>query len=79
MHCSSSSSKLNRPEYVNETEQTIRFLVVKPSSLPFLIPFGPKYSHPKSNISGGRKYAEQSNKDETTLSLIRTGDIVNSK
>ena len=40
----SQSSRLNHPDYIRLTVQTMKFLIVEPSPLPILIPLGPKYS-----------------------------------
>ena len=44
MTCSSQSSRFNHPDYIRRTVQTMKFVIVKPSQLPNLIPLGPKYS-----------------------------------
>ena len=40
----SQSSSFNLPDYIRWEVQTIKFLIVKPSPDPILIPRGPKYS-----------------------------------
>ena len=44
MTCPSQSSRLIHSNYIRWTVQIMKFLIVKPSLLPILIPLGPKYS-----------------------------------
>ena len=40
----SQSARINHPDYIRRTVQTMKFLIVDPSPLPILIPLGSKYS-----------------------------------
>jgi hypothetical protein len=44
MTCPSQSSRLNPPDYIRWTVQTMKFLIAKTSPLPIRMPLGPKYS-----------------------------------
>ena len=41
MPCPSQSSRFNHPDYIRQTVQTMKFLIVEPSPLHILIPLGP--------------------------------------
>ena len=51
MPCPSQSSRLNHPDYIRRTIQTMKFLIVKPSLLHILIPLGNLRILSSKNIS----------------------------
>ena len=50
MTCTSQSSRLNHPDYISATVQTVKFLILKPSTLPILIQIFPSIFAPYLRI-----------------------------